>query len=170
MIKLTCKKLYDNMKIMVFIKRWKRAIAFYLSVVLFLLPIITYAFDGEMDEKIERFAAEKGREDAIKSIGMTQKVLWFGTGLLFNVLGVGTSVIFVPGPKLTGALGKPSKALKAYVDEYKTIKRNKQLFYTGFGCLVGTSVVLFAYAIYYYISIIKLMLIAFYSILATAGS
>ena len=154
---------------MINVRYMKRSLAIFLSLLLLSLPLITYASDSKEEEKVIRYATEKGREDAIISNGTRQKALWFGIGFLFNVVGVGASLLFVPGPNIPMVLGKPSKALKAYVDEYKMTKRNKQFINSSFGCLVGTVVVLATYSIYVSVALLRLALYGLLSIVATAG-
>ena len=75
------------------------------------------------------------------------KMLWFGVGCLFGILGLGAAYIIEPSPPATRLLGKPPEYVAVYTDCYRDEGKRVQTKNALVGCLIGEAAVLIIYAI-----------------------
>ena len=64
----------------------------------------------------------------------TNKMLWFGAGCLFGLLGVGAGYLIAPTPSPATLMGKDQNYVAIYTDNYQKVGKSIQGKYALYGC------------------------------------
>ncbi len=70
------------------------------------------------------------------------KLMWFGAGCLFGVLGVLGAYIWEPSPSTVVLMGKPPEYTSTYIQTYKRKAKSLQTKYALYGCITWSVIYL----------------------------
>ncbi|MCK5599807.1 hypothetical protein KAI78_09305 [bacterium] len=73
---------------------------------------------------------------AIAAATHVNKMMWWGAGCLFGILGVGAAYLIEPSPPATMLMGKDANYAAIFTENYKNTGKSIQTKYALYGCLV----------------------------------
>ncbi|MCD6578285.1 hypothetical protein J7L48_02280 [bacterium] len=84
----------------------------------------------------------------------TNKMMWFGAGCLFGLLGVGAAYLIEPTPPATSLIGKNSNYVAIYTENYKKVGKSIQGKQAIWGC-VAESLLVSLYYVFVYVIFVE---------------
>jgi len=111
----------------------KHKLVLILFAVVLLASVNTVIAQEEVDEKVK--ICQRAKLDAQMDVN---KMLWFGAGFIFNILGLGAAYIIEPSPPPIRLLGKSPEYVAVYTDCYKNEAKRVQANKALVGCILGT--------------------------------